>query len=76
MKSHLQGIELPALDYELRFSDNELKQLRTEVSELCKLNPHVKLHKVNISYSSCSFNLVQCSLRVNFGRRTYLGISM
>ena len=53
MKSHLQRIELPTgyRDYdELRFYNNELKKLRTKVSELneqCKVNPYV-MHKFDI----------------------------
>ena len=43
----------------------------SELNEPCKVNPYVKWHKFDISYSSCFFHLVQCFLRVIFARKNF-----
>ena len=44
----------------------------SKLSELCKVNPHVKFYKFSISYSSCSFHLSQCFYLVIFARKNIL----
>ena len=46
----------------------------SELNELSKVNSHVKLHRFNISYSSCSFHLVQCFLKVILRENWYINV--